>query len=87
MTCDHEKNQPACSFWRTRYALGLIVFGGIAGYFLLTEHLAHVIGVLPFLILLICPIMHLFMHHGHEHHHEAEKTEAPVEPEQRGKQP
>jgi hypothetical protein len=23
---------------------------------------------LPFLILLACPLMHIFMHHGHHHH-------------------
>ena len=25
----------------------------------------HVLGVLPFLLLLACPLMHVFMHHGH----------------------
>jgi hypothetical protein len=25
---------------------------------------------LPFLVVLACPLMHLFMHHGHGHHHE-----------------
>ena len=39
----------------------------IAAYFLYTEHRAHVLGALPFLLLLACPLMHLF-HHGHEHH-------------------
>jgi hypothetical protein len=24
---------------------------------------------LPFLVVLACPLMHLFMHHGHGHHH------------------
>lgn len=58
-------------FWRSRYGIGLLVFGGIAAYFLLTEHLAHVVGALPLLILLACPLMHVFMHHGHGHHHQA----------------
>jgi hypothetical protein len=61
------------SFWRSRYAIGLIVIGAIAAYFLLTEHLAHVVGALPFLLLLACPLMHVFMHHGHSghgHHHD-----------------
>lgn len=55
------------SFWRSRYSIGLLVFGAIAAYFLLTEHLAHVVGALPLLILLACPLMHVFMHHGHDH--------------------
>jgi YHS domain-containing protein len=38
----------------------------IAGYFLITEHRAHVIQALPFLLLLACPLLHLF--HGHGGH-------------------
>jgi len=37
----------------------------IAGFFLFTEHQAHVYGALPYL-LLACPLMHFF--HGHGHH-------------------
>ena len=43
-------------------------FLAIAGYFLLTEHRAHVVPYLPFLLLLACPLMHLFMHRGHGGH-------------------
>lgn len=32
---------------------------------LVSEHRQHVLDFLPFLILLSCPLMHLFMHHGH----------------------
>lgn len=68
MTRDHGQHQEPPSFWRSRYAIGLIVIGAVAGYFLLTEHLAHVVGALPFLLLLACPLMHVFMHHGHGGH-------------------
>jgi hypothetical protein len=54
----------------TRSKIAFIGFGSVAAYYLLTEHTAHVLGALPFLILLSCPLMHLFMHHGHEPHHE-----------------
>jgi hypothetical protein len=40
----------------------------IAGFFLITEHTAHVLGVLPYLILLACPLLHFFMHRGHGGH-------------------
>ncbi len=43
----------------------------IAGYFLLTEHGAHLalaVPYLPWLLLLACPLMHVFMHHGHASH-------------------
>lgn len=52
-------------FWRSRYAIGLLVFGAVAAYFLLSEHRAHFIGALPYLLLLACPLMHIFMHGGH----------------------
>ena len=55
-------------FWRSRYAIGLLVFGAIAAYFLLSEHRAHFFGALPFLLLLACPLMHVFMHGGHGGH-------------------
>lgn len=46
----------------------LIAFLAIAAFFLITEHQAHLLGALPFLLLLACPLMHLFMHHGHGAH-------------------
>ena len=64
----HPASIPAPPFWRSRYAIGLVVFGAAAGYFLLSEHRAHFLGALPFLILLACPLMHVFMHGGHSGH-------------------
>ncbi len=51
------------------------VFAAIALFYLLTEHRAHFLGALPYLLLLACPLVHLFMHHGHGHqrHDEGEK--------------
>ena len=40
----------------------------VLGFFLFTEHRAHLFGALPFLLVLHCPLMHLFMHHGHGSH-------------------
>jgi hypothetical protein len=51
--------------------LVLVGFLIIAGYFLFMEHRAHLGGVLyylPFLFLLACPLMHIFMHGGHSGH-------------------
>jgi hypothetical protein len=33
-----------------------------------TEHRAHVIQALPYLLVLLCPLMHLFHGHGGHHH-------------------
>lgn len=35
------------------------------GLLFLSEHRQHVLDFLPFLFLLACPLMHLFMHHEH----------------------
>lgn len=43
----------------------LLGFLAIAGFFLLAEHRAHVLGALPVLLLLACPVLHLFHHGGH----------------------
>ena len=52
----------------SRWRLVLLVFVGIAAFFLMTEHRAHVLGVLPYLLVLLCPLMHLFLHGGHGGH-------------------
>ena len=55
----------SCAQWM------LIGFIAIAGYLLFMEHRAHLSGFtyyLPFLLLLACPLMHVFMHRGHGGH-------------------
>lgn len=44
--------------------LGCSYWGAIATYFLLSENRVNFFGALPFLLLLACPLMHIFMHHG-----------------------
>ena len=56
------------SFWLTPNGIAAIVLIGAVLYFLLMEHRAHFIYALPYLILLLCPLMHLFMHRGHGGH-------------------
>ena len=41
-------------------------FLAVAGFFFVTEHRAHLMGALPFVLLALCPLMHLF--HGHGRH-------------------
>ena len=54
--------------WRSRSGIVLLGFLAVAGFYLVTEHTAHFVGALPFLVFLACPLMHLFMHHGHGGH-------------------
>lgn len=41
-------------------------FLAVAGFFIFTEHRAHLMGAWPFILLALCPLMHLFHgRHGH----------------------
>ena len=64
---DQEKAKPARLF-ASRTGIVLVVFLAIAAFYLFTEHRAHLFGVLPWLLLLACPLMHVFMHRGHGGH-------------------
>ena len=66
---------PGSEFFRSKAGLALIVFGAIAAFFLLSEHRAHFFGWLPYLLLLACPLMHVFMHGGHGEHSHQDKQD------------
>jgi hypothetical protein len=60
--------------------LALAGFIAIAAFFLFTEHRAHLFGILPYLLLLLCPLLHFFTHgrhggHGISHSSATEKME------------
>ncbi len=65
----HDDHDKSLSWLSPRGIAAIALIAGVI-YFLLTEHRAHFISALPFLILLLCPILHLFMHgnHGGQHH-------------------
>ncbi len=56
---------------------GIVLILALAGvsYYLLTQHLAHLAIALPYLILLACPLMHIFGHGhgGHGAHNKEDK--------------
>jgi hypothetical protein len=56
------------SFWLSQKGLAALGLIGAVSYFLLMEHSDHVWQYLPYVILLACPFMHMFMHKGHYHH-------------------
>ena len=51
---------------------GLVLFAflAIVAFFLVTEHRAHLFGILPYLLVLACPLLHWLMHGGHGGHDE-----------------
>ena len=62
-----DRNSTPRNFW-SRGNIVLIAFLAIAGFYLIAEHRAHVWGYLPFLLLLACPLLHMFMHRGYGGH-------------------
>ena len=63
-----EHDHKPAPFLRSRGGLVLIGFLAITGFFLWQEHRAHLLGFLPYLLLLACPLLHVFMHRGHGGH-------------------
>lgn len=72
--------------WLLAHKMTLILLGflAIGAFFVLTEQTAHVLDVLPYAIILLCPLMMLFMQRGHGGHgdHDQPHDEPP-----RGRQP
>lgn len=66
---DHSHHQTGSGggFWTSRSGLVLLAFLAMGGALLFTEHRAHVLGLLPWLFILACPLMHVF-HGGHGEH-------------------
>ncbi len=66
MTTRHDTGSklhlPKIPWW-----LGAVLFAGIAVFFLWEEHEAHILGALPWLLVLACPLIHLLMHGRHGH--------------------
>jgi len=61
---EHRHATPPMSL---RAKLAWFGFAAVAAFYLWTEHRAHLLGALPLLLLLACPLMHLFGHGGHGH--------------------
>jgi hypothetical protein len=40
------------------------IFAGVGAYYLITEHPPHLLDYLPYILLMACPLMHLFHGHG-----------------------
>jgi len=64
---DHGENRRG--FFSSRANLVLLVFLAASGFYLVSEHWAHLVGVGPLLLLLgLCVGMHFFMHGSHGGH-------------------
>ena len=84
-TQHHQSAEPQGSFWTSRAFLVCAAFLVIVGFLLWTEHLAHALGYLPYLLILACPLMHMFMHGGHGGHAHHQRTDRERSPSDGGK--
>ena len=64
---DSVKNSAPATRWRSRTVIALAMVGIVVVFYLLREHWNHLFGAWPYLLLLLCPLMHLFSRHGHGH--------------------
>jgi hypothetical protein len=63
-------NEPDSSqkgWLRSRSGVVFFRFLAIAAFFLWEEHKAHLLGALPYVLVLLCPLLHL-LHGGHRGH-------------------
>jgi hypothetical protein len=69
------------SRWRSPLGIFMLAAGAIGIYYLLTSHLTHVAQAIPYLVLLACPLMHMFHGHGGHGHgsHGSHGSERPGE--------
>lgn len=65
MDHNHSEHTPSHGW---RYGVGAAVGIGIIAVLIYTGHGAHLLGALPYLFLLACPLLHIFMHGGHGGH-------------------
>ena len=56
--------------------VALVAFLGIGAFFLWTEHRAHLLGALPYVLLLLCPLIHILGHGRHGSHSDGGGNEA-----------
>lgn len=74
MNHTHPKNDRRPASSRNIWILTAILLAA-AGW-LWTRHQSHLLAVLPYLLVLACPLMHLFHHHGHHGRHSGARAEA-----------
>ena len=73
------------SFWSSRSFFVWLALSLIAAFLLLSEHRAHIVGAALWLLILACPLVHIFMHGRHGGHgghggHEQPRGQAGPDP-------
>ncbi|WP_020405227.1 DUF2933 domain-containing protein [Hahella ganghwensis] len=78
-------NKSPKAFWLSPKGLSAIALIAVASYFLMIEHRQHLFQALPYLLILLCPLMHIFMHRGHgSHQHSKDENMVKMDDYRRG---
>lgn len=64
----HHQEKPRGGVLTSKAGLVFLGFLVIGGFLLYTEHRAHILGAVFWLLPLFCIFMHMFMHGGHGGH-------------------
>ena len=85
----HHTSTTEPPFWKSKIGIALIMLAVIGIFYVAREHYGHLSQALPYLILLLCPLMHLFMHGGHGGHggpegHEGDRGKSESEKRSKG---
>lgn len=70
MTQSQSRDDHGVKGWllsRTGFATACVVL--ILGFLIYEGHGTHLLGLTPYLLILACPLMHIFMHGGHHRQH------------------
>lgn len=80
----HHDRGPSshASFWTSRSFIVWLVLVLIGGFLLVSEHRAHILGAALWLLILACPLLHIFGHGGHGGHggHQHPRDQAGPDP-------
>lgn len=68
MTDARHEHGAGCGGRQSSWGWVFLAFGAMAVVLLWQEHRAHLLGIIPYLILFACPLMHL-LHRGHHRGH------------------
>ena len=58
--------------FRTAKGIAILFVAVVVASYFVIWHQQHVFAALPMLVILACPLMHIFMHGGHGHHREGD---------------
>ena len=73
---NHNESGNGQSWLFSRTGVATLVALSVIGFLIYEGHGAHLLGYAPFLLILACPLMHIFMHGGHGgHHHGGDEVE------------